>query len=477
MRQTAQLHAAPLAAKLSKETATRRGVGLQHTWRPEIPTSLAAPGRAPAFEFLTGFEGAYIFGSGLDVLQTTEHTERYRADLQMLAADGVRSFRCCIPWHHVETNRGRYDWTWLDGYLQAVRDYGLEPIADPLHHTSFPDWLQGGFADPRFEESYLAFLKAFACRYPWIRRYTIINEPLVTAWFCGHCGIWQPKLHGHENFVPMVLAVCRTIVRATQMLDEVLGQAEFLHVDSCERHHGLDEASLAFSWFENERRFLVADLILGKVDADHPLRGYLLAHGGSAETLDGFLAHPARIDVLGLDYYSHSELAWRGGGAVRALSHPVQGFAATALEYARRYGLPVMLSETNLRGSVEDRISWLKYMVGECEILCAALRPLGVPFVGFCWYPYIDSTDWTSLVREARRSIDPQGICSLDADFERRRSELSDLFVQLVTGEITAAELPVFPFSDEALDERWVRNFLPHMTWAAPAATGLPLTA
>jgi len=479
MRQTAQLlpatHSPTLAAKQPPDGASGRWSSIHGD--PKITTSFAAARRGPSFEFLTGFEGTYIFGSGLDVLQTTEHTQRYETDLQMLAADGIRSFRCCIPWHHIEATRGSYDWTWLDGYLEAVRALGLEPIADPLHHTSFPDWLEGGFADPDFEEAYLAFLGAFATRYPWIRRYTIINEPLVTAWFCGHCGIWQPKLHGHGNFVPMVLAVCRTIVRASHMLDEILGRAEFLHVDSCERHHGLDEASLAHAWFENERRFLVVDLILGKVDADHPLRGYLLEHGASADALDGFLERPTRIDILGLDYYSHSELAWRDGGAVRALVHPVQGFAATALEYVKRYGLPVMLSETNLRGSVEDRVSWLRYMVAECEALCATLEPLGVPFLGFCWYPYIDSTDWTSLVREARRSIDPQGICSLGRNFDRRRSALSEIYARLVAGGLAAAELPAFPFSEEALEERWVRNFLPHMTWAAPVSADLSLTA
>jgi hypothetical protein len=40
----------------------------------------------------------------------------------------------------------------------------------------------------------------------------------------------------------------------------------------------------------------------------------------------------ARIDVLGLDYYSHSELAWTKNG--RATVHPVAGFAAVALDYA-----------------------------------------------------------------------------------------------------------------------------------------------
>ena len=411
------------------------------------------------------------------MLETTEHTLRYEDDLRMLAGDGLRTFRCCIPWHRIEQVEGVYDWAWLDGYLAAVRAEGLDPIVDPLHHTSFPDWLHGGFADPRFCDRYLAFLRAFALRYPWVRQYTIVNEPLVTAWFCGHCGVWQPALEGHENFAPMIVEVCRVICLATEMLSELVSGARFVHVDSCERHYGLDEASLAHAWFENERRFLVLDLILGLVDEHHPLRDYLVRHGVGAQALDWFGEHAARIDVLGLDYYSHSELAWRRGGAEREMSHPVQGFATTAMEYVRRYELPVMLAETNLRGTVEDRITWLKYMVGECEALAAALQPLDVPFLGFCWYPYIDSTDWSSLVRQANRHLDPQGVCSLDEGFDRRRSALTALFADLACGRMGAADLPAYPFSDDVLENRMIGNFLPHMPWAPMRETALPLTA
>jgi hypothetical protein len=403
----------------------------------------------------------------VDVLETTEHTLRYNEDLDKLAGDGIRTFRCCIPWHRVEQSEGAYDWSWLDLYMTAIRERGLNPIVDPLHHTSFPEWLKDGFADRRFSDSYVGFLRAFAQRYPWVTSYTIINEPLVTAWFCGHCGVWQPRLTGHENFVPMILAVCRTICLASEMLTALVPGVRFVHVDSCEKHYALDEASLPHALFENERRFLVVDLVLGRLDDAHPLRSYLKRHGATDAELNWFCQHPAHIDVLGLDYYSHSELAWLQGGAVRETRHPVQGFAAVGLEYARRYGLPVMLSETNLRGEVADRITWLKYMTLECERLVQTLEPLGVPFVGFCWYPYLDSTDWGSLVCEARRDIDPQGVWSLAPDFSRQRTELSRLYARLAAHQFSAADLPAYPFSDDVLENRMMRNFLPHMDWMA----------
>jgi beta-glucosidase/6-phospho-beta-glucosidase/beta-galactosidase len=110
--------------------------------------------RPDQFEFLSGFEGTHIFGSGRDVLETTEHTERYREDLTQLRRDGMLSFRACIPWHRIEQTKGVYDWGWTDAYLQCARELGLDPIVDPLHHTSFPDWLGGGFADAEFPARY-----------------------------------------------------------------------------------------------------------------------------------------------------------------------------------------------------------------------------------------------------------------------------------------------------------------------------------
>ena len=55
--------------------------------------------------------------------------------------------------------------------------------------------------------------------------------------------------------------------------------------------------------------------------------------------------------------------------------HP-RGFAAVAEDYLNTYGLPAMLSETNIRGALHERIAWLKFMEAECEELLLAGRDL-----------------------------------------------------------------------------------------------------
>ncbi|MGC2238531.1 MAG: family 1 glycosylhydrolase [Pyrinomonadaceae bacterium] len=421
--------------------------------------------------FLSGFESTHIFGSGTDVLNLTKHTEFVEEDLDLVSSCNLNLMRYSAPWHSIEREPGVYDWMWLDKALNRFREMGIEPILDPLHHTSFPEWLFGGFANPKFAGSYLNFIEKLAARYPWIRYYTIINEPFVTALFCGGEGIWYPYLKSKNSFVSMILNMGEAICRVSERLTETLDEAYFVHVDTCEKHRPTNAASIENARFRNELRFLVVDLVLGKINENHPLYNYLRQNGATRDRLERFTENPSRIDILGLDYYAHSELEWNGDERIYPNRNP-EGFANIAMDYVNRYNLPVMLSETNIRGFVSDRISWLKFMVEQCEILKNRLEPRAIPFHGFCWYPFIDSTDWCSLVREASGKIDPQGIYHLDCGSLRRNaSELSDIFAALADGAISSRDIPAYRFQSPLDTE--LKGFLPlmkHWQWLEPFA-------
>jgi len=421
--------------------------------------------------FLSGFESTYIFGSGRDVLELTRHTELVEEDLRLVRECGLDLLRYSAPWHSIEREPGVYDWYWMDKAMNCLRELEIAPILDPLHHTSFPEWLRGGFANPDFPRAYLEFCTALAERYPWVRHYTVINEPFVTTWFCGHEGVWYPYRTGANNFVPMILNVAEAISSVSRMLVEKRPDVSLVHVDAAEKHRAHDGESEAHAAFHNEIRFIVPDLVLGKVDEQHKLYEYLRRHGASEKRLARLRAEPARIDIMGLDYYSHCELEWGAKGRIYPNRNP-EGLVPTALEYAERYRLPLMLTETNIRGFVSDRISWLKFMVEQCEEIERRIEPLGLAFEGFCWYPFIDSTDWCSLVRRADGSVDPQGIYYLDNDCRKRNaSELSEIFAALARGQITSKDIPAYRFQPP-LDDH-LEAFLPmmaHWNWRDPAA-------
>jgi beta-glucosidase/6-phospho-beta-glucosidase/beta-galactosidase len=395
--------------------------------------------------FLSGFESTHIFGTGKDVLELTGHTELVEDDLRLVNKCGIDQIRYSVPWHQIERIPGTYDWTWIDRAMNKMRELGIDPILDPLHHTSFPQWLRGGFANRNFPSLYLGFVTAIAERYPWVKNYTVVNEPFVTTWFCGHEGTWYPRYRGPENFVPMMMNVAQAIISVSRMLVKEVPGVRLVHVDAAERHRAVDRPSTPHAEMCNNLRFLVPDLVLGQLDDTHYLFDYLVRHGANTDDLDRFREEPGRIDVMGLDYYSHCELEWCTEGRVYPNRTP-EGLVPTALEYAERYRLPIMLSETNIRGFISDRISWLKFMVEQCEEIEWQAAEIGVPFEGFCWYPFIDSTDWCSLVTQANGNIDPQGIIWLDDHLRRNTSELSEVYTSLAKGEATAKDIPAYRF-------------------------------
>lgn len=418
-----------------------------------------------SYPFLTGFESTYIPDAGVDSLALTRHTEFFRDDLVLVRNSGVRALRYPAPWHSIEAQRDVYEWGWMDAAMGTLHELGLDPIVDLVHHTSFPPWLEGGFVNPELPQAECSFAGHFAERYPWVRQYTVFNEPWLTAFMCGHQGVWPPHGTSPATFVPMLLNVGRAICEVSELLVSLVPHLQLIHVETCEHHKALDPELEDFVALLNERRFLMHDLVLGRLDTGHPMFPYLAEYGYRPEDVHWFQEHAARIDVLGLDYYSHSEYQFHSQGAVVPSKDP-RGLACVARDYVERYGLPVMLSETNIRGYSTDRLSWLKYTVEQCDQLVAD----GVDFRGYCWFPFIDSTDWDSLLREARGHVDPVGIYWLDSDRHRRNSSvLSRYFTELASGKARAEDLPAFSFRppvDDALS-----GFLPqmaHWEWQDP---------
>lgn len=423
-------------------------------------------------EFLTGFESTYMPLHDADVLQLTRHDERWYDDLQLVRDTGITRLRYPIPWHRIEAVRGHYDWTWIDKVLLGIRELGLTPIADPLHHTSFPSWLTAGFANPDFPAVYRDFCAAFAARYPWVRQYTVFNEPLPTTLLCTELGAWYPARRNETAFYRMALNVGRAICEATAAIAAVQPAAIFIHVDTAERHGARDRESEEFAAELDHRRFLFHDLILGRIDRHHFFYPRLHQHAGfDRAAIAWFREHAARIDVLGLDYYAHCEHQFHRTGEV-VPSHAPLGFAAIARQYYERYRLPLLLTETNIRGYVSDRISWLKYMVEQCESLVAD----GLPLQGFTWFPFIDSTDWDSLLNAPRGHIDPVGIYWLEeGNLARRESEFVRLYRGLARGELRGADLPAYRFLTPVSEQ--LAGFRPQWqgwAWRQPYPEHLP---
>jgi beta-glucosidase/6-phospho-beta-glucosidase/beta-galactosidase len=413
-------------------------------------------------EFLGGFESTYQPAYDVDVAETTGHARRWRADLDLLAACGVRRLRYPVRWHRVEARRGELDWSGPDRVLGYMRDNGFRPVVDLLHFTSYPRWLRRGFADRRFADAYLRYAESFALRYPWVREYTLLNEPFTTFLLCGHEGVWPPYLRGTKGLLTLAANVLPAVAAVSRAYGDLLPGARHVYAETCERHTAATPDAAAAAAKANDRRFFLLDLFTGRpIDPERPfVRDVLAAGGAPLLTME-----PGSIDVLALDYYAHSQWQYSGvdGRATSPTPDPAP-LASLMAEYHRRYGLPCMLGETNIRGFASDRASWLKYTLEQCE----AARDAGVPVDGYCWFPTVDSADWDSLLRRADGHLDPVGVFWLDATLERRPSSMSVAYARAAAGA-PAADLPAYRFQSPVAG--WLRGWMPHMAhwdWEDP---------
>ena len=92
----------------------------------------------------------------------------------------------------------------------------------------------------------------------------------------------------------------------------------------------------------------------------------------------------------------------------------------------------------------------------------------GVDVRGYCWFPFVDSADWASLLVGCEGDIDPVGVFWLDERLDRRRSAMSASFSAAARGA-PAADLPAFRLRPPCL-EQLLRVGCPHMAhWTSVA--------
>ena len=103
--------------------------------------------------------------------------ERVR-DLDRLGLDIVR---VTLHWNQTEPAQGRYDWRRSDRLLGALHRGGLDVVAT-IWGT--PPWAGNGLANSApLSPAYLQrFARAAATRYPFVRHWTLWNEPNKPLW-------------------------------------------------------------------------------------------------------------------------------------------------------------------------------------------------------------------------------------------------------------------------------------------------------
>lgn len=367
-------------------------------------------------------------------------------DLDRLCDLGIRHIRFPLLWERTEGPGGALNWEWADARMERLRRLGMSCIATLVHHGSGP--ARTSLTDPGFAEGLAEFAGAVATRYPHIEQYTPVNEPVTTARFSGLYGVWFPHGRDDRSFVRCILNQVNAVRLSMAAIRRVSPAAALVQTDDV----GFTQSAPALRYqadFDNHRRWLGFDLLAGKVDASHPLWGYLCGNGASEAELAGFAATPCPPDVVGVNYYVtserylddrlalHAEATHGGNGrhryvdveTVRVMGPRLSGSEARLREAWLRYRIPVALTEVHLGCTREEQLRWLH----EAWQGALAARADGAGVQAVTAWAAFGTVDWDSLITRRSGHYEP-GMWDVRAALPRPTA-LATLVAELASGK------------------------------------------
>jgi beta-glucosidase/6-phospho-beta-glucosidase/beta-galactosidase len=378
------------------------------------------------FMFSTGIENSYptiLLPNGqtkrVDEMEKTDHYKRWREDFQLVKDTGIEFLRYGPAYYTTHTAPGQYDWGFADETFHALKELEITPIVD-LCHFGVPDWM-GNFQNPDFPFYFAEYAKAFAERFPYLQLYTPINEIFITAMFSAQYGWWNERLQSDQAFVTALKHICKANVLAMQAILKVQPEACFIQSESSEYFHAIDPAAAPLARFLNQKRFLSLDLTYG-----YPLNvamyEYLLSNGMTKEEYQWFTHNQVKARcVMGNDYYVTNEHLVHPNGMTQAAGE-IFGYYVITHQYYRRYKLPIMHTETNIK--MPACKEWLLKQWANVH----RLKHDGVPIIGFTWYSLLHQVDWDSALRNDAGNVNELGLYDLD----RKIMPVGEAYKQLI---------------------------------------------
>lgn len=377
-----------------------------------------------------------------DQLSMAGHYER-PSDIERFAELGISKLRYPVLWetHQPYANK-KIDWRWTEQQLNAIRRNNVVPVAGLLHHGSGP--LFTNLLDEKFPEKLAAYAAKVAAKFPWLKYYTPVNEPLTTARFSGLYGFWYPHMQNELSFIQMLLNQLKATVLAMQEIWRINPEAQLVQTEDLSKTHST--ALLSYqAGFENERRWLTNDLLCGKVNKHHFFWNYFISLGISEKDLQFFLEHPCPPAIVGFNYYVTSErwlderienysLFTHGSNGKHVYADTEAARTGTSIglggllkEAWQRYHLPLAVTECHLSCTREDQLRWLK----ETWDNCCDLKKQGINIRAVTAWSLLGAYDWNSLVT-CNKNYYESGVFDI-SNKQLRRTSLGKMIHSLAT--------------------------------------------
>lgn len=381
-----------------------------------------------------------------DQLQYMNHYKRPE-DLELIASVGIKKIRYPVLWEkHQPTLETEIDWDWTASRLHQLQEAGVEVIAGLVHHGSGPAFTD--MLDPQFPYLLAAYAEKVAKRFPHLRYFTPVNEPLTTARFSGLYGLWYPHKASDRDFIQMLLHELKGTVLAMEAIRKVIPEAQLVQTEDLGKTYSTPLLKYQAD-FENKRRWLSYDLLCGRVNEEHPLWKYLLKLGIPQTELLFFQENPCVPDVFGFNYYVTSERyidetlknypsnTHGGNGrhryadveAVRVEVEEETGIKVLVKEAWERYQKPIAITEVHLHCHREEQLRWFKYMWEAC----CQLKEEGVDLKAVTTWAMLGSVGWNKLLTKPR-GLYEAGVFDLRGGLPRPTA-LASFITKITSGE------------------------------------------
>lgn len=381
---------------------------------PELARRLNKPanglGRAENLQIWGGIECSInrVEDRFYDQLERGGHKARLD-DLDRVAELGVKALRYPVLW---EAHTGeKVDWSWAEERLTRIRELGIEPIVGLLHHGSGP--AHTSLVDPDFAAGLAEHAREVAERFPWVKYYTPVNEPLTTARFSCLYGLWYPHHKDIPSFLRALINQTQATLRAMAAIREIQPGAQLVQTE--DMGHTTAPQLLAYqATFDNGRRWLSLDLLMGRLTRDHVFWRHFIENGISESELLSIAKAPCPPDIIGINHYITSErylddrlvlypTDMRGGNGehayadvptVRVCREGPLGPYGILKSVWERYKLPIAVTEAHLGCTREEQLRWLM----EIWVSARELRREGADIRAVTAWSLFGAHDWNSLL-------------------------------------------------------------------------------
>lgn len=344
--------------------------------------------------------------------EETGHAKRLE-DLDAIAGLGIRTLRYPVLWETISPDHpDECEWGWHDERMERMRSLGIAPIAGLVHHGSGPAYTN--LLDPNFPVLLARHAERVAQRYPWIKLFTPVNEPLTTARFSGLYGHWYPHGRDENTMLRALYTECRGTVLAMRAIRQHIPDAKLVQTEDMGKIFSVPRLQHQAD-YENLRRWLSFDLLCGRIDKTHYWYQRFVDAGIDAEQLDEFVNQPCVPDIIGINHYVTSERfldhrfrdyppAFHTDAVPYVDVHATRAYQADGLtgpearlrEVWERYRVPIVVTEAHLGGSRDDQLRWL----GQVWQAAQNLRAEGADIRAVTVWSIFGCVDWNSLLTQ-----------------------------------------------------------------------------